>query len=56
MRVILSCWHHGERFVHEQMGVDTQTVVTMSNFVGYMIEEAVMAGISPDKLVGASEN
>ncbi|EEI8156536.1 decarboxylating cobalt-precorrin-6B (C(15))-methyltransferase [Salmonella enterica subsp. enterica serovar Paratyphi A] len=42
-RVILVPGNHGERFVREQMGVDTQAVVTMSNFVGYMIEEAVRA-------------
>ncbi|ASD90334.1 cobalt-precorrin-5B (C(1))-methyltransferase CbiD [Salmonella enterica] len=51
-RVILVPGNHGERFVREQMGVDTQTVVTMSNFVGYMIEEAVRLGFCQIVLVG----
>ncbi|NOK93519.1 cobalt-precorrin-5B (C(1))-methyltransferase, partial [Escherichia coli] len=37
-RVVLVPGNHGERFVREQMGIDPQMVVTMSNFVGYMIE------------------
>lgn len=51
-RVILVPGNHGERFVREQMGVDTQAVVTMSNFVGYMIEEAVRLGFCQIVLVG----
>ena len=45
-RVVLVPGNHGERFVREQMGIDPQMVVTMSNFVGYMIEEA--ARFPPD--------
>lgn len=55
-RVILVPGNHAERFVREQMGVDTQAVVTMSNFVGYMIEEAVRLGFCQIVLVGHLEN
>jgi cobalt-precorrin-5B (C1)-methyltransferase len=44
--------NHGERFVREQMGIDEDVVVTMSNFVGYMIEEAVRLGFRQIVLVG----
>ncbi|MCS5881636.1 cobalt-precorrin-5B (C(1))-methyltransferase [Klebsiella variicola subsp. variicola] len=40
------------RFVREQMGIDPQIVVTMSNFVGYMIEEAVRLGFRQIVLIG----
>lgn len=39
-KIIFVPGNHGERFVREQMQVDTQLVVTMSNFVGYMLQEA----------------
>lgn len=39
-KVIFVPGNHGERFVREQLQVDTQLVVTMSNFVGYMLQEA----------------
>ena len=51
-RVVLVPGNHGERFVREQMGIDTNVVVTMSNFVGYMIEEAVRLGFRQVVLVG----
>lgn len=51
-RVILVPGNHGERFVREQMGVSGELVVTMSNFVGYMIEEAVRLGYRHIVLVG----
>ena len=51
-RVVLVPGNHGERFVREQMGIDTQVVVTMSNFVGYMIEEAVRLGYRHIVLIG----
>lgn len=51
-RVVLVPGNHGERFVREQMGLDSQSVVTMSNFVGYMIEEAVRLGFRQIVLVG----
>ncbi|QMI05615.1 cobalt-precorrin-5B (C(1))-methyltransferase CbiD [Citrobacter sp. RHB25-C09] len=50
--VVLVPGNHGERFVREQMGIDTVVVVTMSNFVGYMIEEAVRLGFRHIVLVG----
>jgi len=40
-KVILVPGNHGERFVREQLQLDGECVVTMSNFVGYMIQEAV---------------
>lgn len=51
-RVILVPGNHGERFVREQLGVSPERVVTMSNFVGYMIEEAVRLGFRQIVLVG----
>ncbi|AMO48200.1 cobalt-precorrin-5B (C1)-methyltransferase [Kosakonia oryzendophytica] len=51
-RVILVPGNHGERFVREQLGVSGEHVVTMSNFVGYMIEEAVRMGYRQIVLVG----
>ncbi len=51
-RVVLVPGNHGERFVREQMGIDQDVVVTMSNFVGYMIEEAVRLGFRQIVLVG----
>ncbi|QJT81508.1 cobalt-precorrin-5B (C(1))-methyltransferase CbiD [Kosakonia sp. MUSA4] len=51
-RVILVPGNHGERFVREQLGVSGERVVTMSNFVGYMIEEAVRLGYRQIVLVG----
>ncbi|UXY12686.1 cobalt-precorrin-5B (C(1))-methyltransferase CbiD [Kosakonia sp. ML.JS2a] len=51
-RVILVPGNHGERFVREQLGVSGELVVTMSNFVGYMIEEAVRMGYRQIVLVG----
>lgn len=51
-RVVLVPGNHGERFVREQMGIDSQVVVTMSNFVGYMIEESVRLGFRQIVLIG----
>ncbi|PLO63236.1 cobalamin biosynthesis protein CbiD, partial [Klebsiella pneumoniae] len=51
-RVVLVPGNHGERFVREQMGIDPQMVVTMSNFGGYMIEEAVRLGFRQIVLIG----
>ncbi|MBV8041990.1 cobalt-precorrin-5B (C(1))-methyltransferase CbiD [Pluralibacter sp.] len=51
-RVVLVPGNHGERFVREQMGIEADVVVTMSNFVGYMIEEAVRLGFRQIVLVG----
>ena len=51
-RVVLVPGNHGERFVREQMGLASDIVVTMSNFVGYMIEEAVRLGYRQIVLIG----
>ncbi|ELN2738190.1 cobalt-precorrin-5B (C(1))-methyltransferase CbiD [Pluralibacter gergoviae] len=51
-KVVLVPGNHGERFVREQMGLTADAVVTMSNFVGYMIEEAVRLGFRQIVLVG----
>ncbi|MEN0584197.1 MULTISPECIES: cobalt-precorrin-5B (C(1))-methyltransferase CbiD [unclassified Kosakonia] len=51
-RVILVPGNHGERFVREHLGVSGELVVTMSNFVGYMLEEAVRLGFRHIVLVG----
>ncbi len=39
-KVILVPGNHGERFVNEQLGIGSNYVVTMSNFVGFMLKEA----------------
>ena len=52
-RVILVPGNHGERFVREHLpGLNADSVVTMSNFVGYMIEEAVRLGFKQIVLIG----
>ena len=51
-RVILAPGNHAERFVREQLHLNGETVVTMSNFVGYMIQEAVRLGFSQIVLLG----
>lgn len=51
-RVILVPGNHGERFVRNVLGLDGNMVVTMSNFVGFMIEEAVRLGYQQIVLVG----
>lgn len=51
-RVILVPGNHGERFVREQLECAGGQVVTMSNFVGFMVEEAVRLGFRQIVLVG----
>lgn len=51
-RVVLVPGNHGERFVREQLGIDSDVVVTMSNFVGYMLDEAVRLGFQQFVLIG----
>lgn len=51
-RVVLVPGNHGERFVREQMGLPADIVVTMSNFVGFMIEEAVRLNYRQIVLIG----
>ena len=51
-RIILVPGNHGERFVQEQLGLDPGCVVTMSNFVGYMLKETERLGFRHVLLVG----
>ncbi|WP_337263779.1 MULTISPECIES: cobalt-precorrin-5B (C(1))-methyltransferase CbiD [unclassified Serratia (in: enterobacteria)] len=51
-KVILVPGNHGERFVRERLGLDSQQVVTMSNFVGYLLQEAVRLEFRHIVLVG----
>ncbi|WP_410015126.1 cobalt-precorrin-5B (C(1))-methyltransferase CbiD [Sodalis sp. C49] len=51
-RVILVPGNHGERFVGERLGIDKRYVVTMSNFVGYMLKEAERLGFRQILMVG----
>ncbi|AGB77630.1 cobalt-precorrin 5B C1-methyltransferase [Enterobacteriaceae bacterium strain FGI 57] len=51
-RVVLVPGNHGERFVREQLDIDSEVVVTMSNFVGYMLDEAVRLGFQHIVLIG----
>ena len=51
-RVVLVPGNHGERFVREQMGIDPQMVVTMSNFVGKTIDLAAELGFSGILIAG----
>ncbi|PWC13773.1 cobalt-precorrin-5B (C(1))-methyltransferase [Brenneria roseae subsp. americana] len=51
-KVILVPGNHGERFVREQLGLDSQRVVTMSNFVGYMLQETVRLKFRHVVLIG----
>ncbi|WP_413738870.1 cobalt-precorrin-5B (C(1))-methyltransferase CbiD [Sodalis sp. RH21] len=51
-RVILVPGNHGERFVQEQLNIDSRYVVTMSNFVGYMLKETERLGFRQVLMVG----
>ncbi len=51
-KVILVPGNHGERFVREQLQADTNLVVTMSNFVGYMLQEAERLAFRHVVLIG----
>lgn len=51
-KVILVPGNHGERFVQEQLGINPEYVVTMSNFVGYMLKEAERMSYKHILLVG----
>ncbi|MEN3751870.1 cobalt-precorrin-5B (C(1))-methyltransferase CbiD [Mangrovibacter sp. SLW1] len=50
--VILVPGNHGERFVRDSLHLDPGMVVTMSNFVGYMVQETVRLGFKHILLVG----
>lgn len=51
-KIILVPGNHGERFVREVLQQDPGMVVTMSNFVGYMIQESVRLGFRHIVLIG----
>jgi cobalt-precorrin-5B (C1)-methyltransferase len=51
-KVILVPGNHGERFVQEQFHLRPEYVVTMSNFVGYMLKEAERMSYRRILLVG----
>jgi cobalt-precorrin-5B (C1)-methyltransferase len=50
--VVLVPGNHGEKFAVQKLGVSETQVVTMSNFVGYMLMEAVKEGFKKAYLVG----
>ncbi|ENM5738125.1 cobalt-precorrin-5B (C(1))-methyltransferase [Vibrio mimicus] len=39
-KIVLVPGNHGERFVQQHLNIEQDIVVTMSNFVGYMLQEA----------------
>ncbi len=51
-QVILVPGNHGERFVTQTLHLEAQQVVTMSNFVGYMLQEAQRIGYQRVALMG----
>lgn len=51
-RVVLVPGNHGERFVADHLGIDSRYVVTMSNFVGFMLKEAERLGYRHILMVG----
>jgi cobalt-precorrin-5B (C1)-methyltransferase len=51
-KIILVPGNHGERFVQQQLHIEQDIVVTMSNFVGYMLQEANRLGFRQVLLVG----
>lgn len=51
-QVILVPGNHGEKFAVKELGVSPEQVVTMSNFVGYMLMEATREGFETAVLVG----
>lgn len=50
--IVLVPGNHGEKFATEQFGVSKDTVVTMSNFVGYMLMSAVQMHMKRVLIVG----
>lgn len=53
-RLILVPGNHGEKYAVEKLGLDGKLVVTMSNFVGYMLMAAVTEGFREVLMVGHS--
>lgn len=53
-RLILVPGNHGEKYAVEKLGLDKRLIVTMSNFVGYMLMAAVTEGFKQVLMVGHS--
>ncbi|BFH69826.1 MAG: cobalt-precorrin-5B (C(1))-methyltransferase CbiD [Paenibacillus dendritiformis] len=51
-KIILVPGNYGERFVEEQLGIDGKYVVSMSNFVGYMLKETQRLAFEHVLMVG----
>ncbi|KLU58979.1 cobalt-precorrin-6A synthase [Peptococcaceae bacterium CEB3] len=51
-RIILTPGHYGFRTATEQLGVPAEAVVQMSNFVGFLLEEAAYRGVREVVLFG----
>ncbi len=51
-KIVLVPGNHGERFVKQQLSIGQDIVVTMSNFVGYMLQEANRLSFKQVLIVG----
>lgn len=51
-KIVLVPGNHGERFVQQQLNIEQDIVVTMSNFVGYMLQEANRLNFEQVLIVG----
>ncbi|CAM3265348.1 cobalt-precorrin-5B (C(1))-methyltransferase CbiD [Vagococcus fessus] len=51
-RIILTPGNYGEDFVKNEMGIPTDNVVNMSNFVGYVLNEVQRIGFEEVLMVG----
>ena len=51
-KIILVPGNHGEQFIKENLGIDINNCVRMSNFVGYMLNEAKRLGFKKILMAG----
>ena len=51
-KIILVPGNHGEQFIKEHLGIDINNCVRMSNFVGYMLNEAKRLGYKKILMAG----
>ena len=51
-KIILVPGNHGEQFIRENLGIDINNCVRMSNFVGYMLNEAKRLGFKKILMAG----
>ena len=51
-KIILVPGNHGEQFIKENLGIDINNCVRMSNFVGYMLSEAKRLGFKKILMAG----